>query len=153
MSLEIYNDPEKIYDNILSITGKYLDNNPTIRNLVIGLSGGIDSALAAALAHDICMHYDSVDIIGVNIPLLDNDPEGNERAEIVADAFCNTFIRSGISLAAKDFISNGFAELDYWDRNDATFEEKVRLGNIMARLRMIKLYDIAQSVSDHFIHK
>jgi len=96
------------------------------RNVVLGLSGGIDSALVAALAVQ-ALGPDAV--LGVAMPFRTSAPGSLEDARRVAATL-------GIELEVVDIspVVDGFVRA-------AGEPDRVRLGNVMARVRMIVLYD------------
>lgn len=111
-----------------------------LKSLVLGISGGIDSALCAALARPVCDKL-GIDLIGRSIPITTNTSDEKERAEAIGKVFCTNF----------DEVWKGeesFQELwdlvkfEGWAVEDP--KEKIRKGNIKARIRMIYLYDLAQ---------
>jgi len=100
--------------------------------VVVGLSGGIDSAVSAALAvralgaayvHAICLPYRS------------SDPASLADAHAVAAA---------IGLSAEVFEITPVVDAFLAARPDAD-ADAVRRGNVMARVRMITLYDSSQA--------
>lgn len=96
------------------------------KKVVVGISGGVDSALAAALAVNA---LGKENVIGVILPYKDTNPESISDANLFASKFeirCETV---DITPAAGPLIS-----LD-------PSMDKVRRGNILSRLRMIVLYD------------
>ncbi len=96
------------------------------QQLVIGLSGGIDSAVAAGMA----VHAIGVDNVhGVMMPYATSSAASVEDATAVAETLGITTEIIAITAMADPFLAN-IPELD-----------KVRRGNIMARCRMIVLYD------------
>jgi NAD+ synthase len=96
---------------------------------VIGLSGGVDSALSAAISAN-ALGPDNV--LGVIMPYKQSNPESRKHALLVAE-------RLGIRTR----------EIDITPMVDPYFEQyepeadNVRRGNVMARQRMIVLYDIS----------
>jgi nicotinamide-nucleotide amidase len=123
---------------IVEFTCDYI-NNSKIETLVLGMSGGIDSTLTAALAReaaDRCII--DVKLKGLILPIQSNDVE-MLRAQTAARAFCHSF---GI----KDLIEP-YAVLDKHIIGLNTDPVTIRRGNIKARLRMIKLYDTAQKMN------
>ena len=127
-------------DNIRKELTTYITEN-NIRALVIGISGGIDSALCAALADPVC-EFMGIPLIGRSLPISTNKKDEIERAIKVGAAFCTDF---------KEERNPSLEEIyDYYRKLlsittgiDGTIEEKIRAGNIKARLRMIYLYDLA----------
>ncbi|MDO8640829.1 MAG: NAD(+) synthase [Nitrosarchaeum sp.] len=116
----------------------YCKNN-NIQALVLGISGGIDSTLCAALARPVCDEL-GIKLIGRSIPIETNSKPEIFRANIVGDAFCHDFQEIDLTTAFTD-LSHYILEDLTCNLNDKAF--KIRRGNIKARMRMIKLYDLA----------
>ena len=129
----------------------YLRGNPGIKALIIGMSGGVDSAVVAALARKICdavaKEGRKIDLSGYCLPIQGNEPDEIKRADAVGKEYCDTFTTVDLS---ETFVSL-LCGIDYplyakYTMHNAalTHEEKVRLGNVKARTRMIFLYNKAQ---------
>ena len=103
---------------------------------LFGLSGGIDSALAAFLAAE-ALGKDNV--LGVMMPYRSSSPESLADAGLVAEAL-------GIETIEVDITPQVDA---YFDREEVPTSEdriqKLRRGNKMARERMTILYDLSMS--------
>jgi NAD+ synthetase len=97
--------------------------------VVIGLSGGVDSSLVAYLAVE-ALGRDNV--LGVRMPYRTSSPESLEHAQLVIDAL-------GIRGITVD-ISSGVDGLVAAIGEDS---DPARKGNIMARARMITLFDLS----------
>lgn len=95
---------------------------------VLGLSGGIDSAVAAALAVEA---LGKENVLGVMMPYRTSSPQSRDDAELVAGVL-------GIATEVVDISPMVDAFLQGQGKVD-----KVRAGNVMARQRMIVLYDIS----------
>jgi len=96
---------------------------------IVGLSGGVDSAVTAFLA---ARALGPENVIGVRMPYRTSSAESMEHAELVADAL-------GIELITVDISAAVDAYLEAADpQADAT-----RRGNVMARMRMITLFDLS----------
>src|SRR5947209_1543395 len=95
---------------------------------IVGLSGGVDSSLTAFLAVE-ALGKDNV--IGVRMPYRTSSPESLEHAQLVIDKLGIASLTIDISEAA-DGILNQVGE-----------EDAHRLGNVMARERMIVLFDLS----------
>ncbi|MBA2459051.1 MAG: NAD+ synthase [Gemmatimonadales bacterium] len=97
--------------------------------VVIGLSGGVDSSLVAYLAVE-ALGTDNV--LGVRMPYRTSSPESLEHAALVIAAL-------GIESATVDISAavDGLAGAIGGDPSPG------RLGNIMARARMITLFDLS----------
>ena len=130
-----------MFENIAKFTRNYI-NNSKIRTLVLGMSGGIDSTLCAALACEIC-NYNSkhVELKGLIIPIESNEEE-MARAQDASRAFCNSFERKDM---LKPYIVIANHTMGISSHTDKATH--IREGNIKARLRMIKLYDTAQKMN------
>lgn len=93
---------------------------------VIGLSGGIDSALACALAAEA---LGPQNVLAIRMPYKTSSPESLEHAQMVIE-------QTGVQHKTVDItpMADGFIALD-------PEMPPLRRGNIMARCRMIVLYD------------
>jgi NAD+ synthetase len=99
------------------------------QNGIIGLSGGIDSSLTAALA---VRALGPTHVIGVRMPYRTSDPESLEHAALVAGQL-------GIELLTVDISAAVDAYLEAADPD----ADDTRRGNVMARMRMITLFDLS----------
>lgn len=110
-----------------------------LRSLVLGGSGGIDSALTAVLASEVCKKS-GIPLIGRSIPIETNTTEERVRARKVGEAFCADFREVDLTRLYTE-VRETVEEVNC---TVPTREDKVRRGNIKARLRMIYLYHLAQ---------
>jgi len=97
---------------------------------VIGLSGGIDSALACYLAAEA---LGPENVLAVRMPYQTSSPDSLEHAQLVIDALGVKSLTFSIT-GMVDPLFEGFPEMD-----------RRRKGNAMARARMIVLYDQSQA--------
>lgn len=106
---------------------------PGFERVVLGLSGGVDSALSMRLAAD-ALGPDNV--TALFLPHEISDPQSREDAELAAD-------HAGVELETVDITeaSRELADACGLDTAAESDAEKNRYGNIMARMRMIALYD------------
>jgi len=97
-----------------------------LRRLVIGLSGGIDSALSAMLA---ARAIGPESVLGIRMPYRSSHPSSLADAERVAQV-------SGIRTETVEISS-------MVDAFEGVSEglDRLRLGNVMARMRMVVLFD------------
>ncbi|MCW5938765.1 MAG: NAD+ synthase [Fimbriimonadaceae bacterium] len=96
---------------------------------VIGLSGGVDSAVSAALA---ARAFGGENVLAVRMPYRLSSPESLSDAELVADHF-------GLRCETVDMT----AMVDgYWCEAREN-GDSLRLGNVCARCRMTVLYDLS----------
>ena len=96
---------------------------------VVGLSGGVDSSLTAFLA---ARALGAENVIGVRMPYATSSPESLEHAGLVADQL-------GIQLETVEIT----AAVDGYANATTSAPDPTRLGNVMARMRMITLFDLA----------
>lgn len=117
-----------------------------LQSLVIGVSGGLDSAVVAALCQE---KYTGVPLIGLHIPMNSLDAH-KEQSDWVGKEYCSVYENVTWLDKAYDDILDGVC-----DHNDDTIfhsivklpvneQRNVRQGNVKARLRMITLYDMAR---------
>jgi NAD+ synthase len=96
---------------------------------VIGLSGGIDSAVSAALA---VRAYGSGNVLAIKMPYRTSSPESLSDADLVAESLgIRTETVEITPMVEPLFLSQKISD-------------NLRRGNIMARERMIVLYDYSQ---------
>ena len=114
-----------------------IDNN--IKSLIIGISGGIDSTVNAAMLKPICDEL-NIPLIGRYISIESNKPIEQESAELVGNAFCSNFELIDWTPEFQNLKNALITEQD--DVNDTSF--KIRMGNIKARMRMVCLRDLTQ---------
>ena len=97
---------------------------------VLGVSGGIDSALVAYLAVDA---LGAENVLGVRMPYKSSSQDSLDHAQLVIDALKMPSLTIPITEIA-DGLINQFPEMS-----------NMRKGNIMARCRMITLYDQSEA--------
>lgn len=140
--MELCTDYETMFNNIIAQGIKYISKHPDIHTLVVGVSGGIDSALTAAVAREICSRMGRL-LICVSIPIETNTKGEINRARLTGKAFGDEFIEVKIIDKLYRFCKL-MAELFWYSKHVFNIRsEKIRQGNIKARLRMIYLYDRA----------
>lgn len=105
-----------------------------IKTLVLGISGGIDSTVVAALTK-----MTGIKLIGVSMPCTTNEDCENDAAKLVGEEFCDEF--KVVNLQPM------FEAMEKFCQETSGMESTpISQGNIKARLRMITLYDIASKV-------
>ena len=103
-------------------------SNAGFTKAVIGISGGVDSAVSAVLAAEA---LGKENVLGVMIPYRTSNPKSVEDAKLVIQA---TGIHSELVDISK--MVDGYCE-------DNKITDSLRRGNVMARMRMIVLYDLS----------
>jgi len=98
------------------------------KKAVVGLSGGVDSAVVAALA---AKALGPSNVIAVRMPYRTSSPDSLAHAQLVIDQFKLAHRTLEISAAVDGYLA---AEPD---------ADAARRGNVMARMRMITLFDLS----------
>lgn len=151
---------EGMFDKIVHMGSVYIQGY-NIKSMVMGVSGGIDSAVTAVLANAICRKlrneygYDCK-LIGVIMPIESNKPEETERGTNICRTYCDQFHRSNLISPLKslmEWMVEGSGDDNAYKMYKSRLEEEepavietgvlVRRGNVKARLRMIQLYHLA----------
>ena len=125
----------KVATNIREVIGDYV-RRCNLKSLVLGISGGIDSALCAALLRPVCLEA-GIPLIGRSITIETNKQVEIDRSVAVGETFCTDFAHvdlTDIFLYSKKML----------ERYDDSMLSKLRQGNMKARMRMMLLYDLAQ---------
>lgn len=128
---------EETVKNIRLILKDYIIKS-NLKSLVIGVSGGIDSALVCALAKPVVDEL-GIPLIGRSLSIQTNKPDEEERARNIGSLFCTDFKEVDLS---ENFIAMKNID-DMEGVSDNDFNYKIRMGNIKARIRMIYLYNLA----------
>jgi len=100
--------------------------------VVIGLSGGVDSSLVAYLAVEA---LGAANVMGIRMPYRTSSRESLDHAQLVIDALKIPSRTVDISAAVDALAAAIGGEV-----------EPARLGNIMARTRMITLFDLSAAL-------
>ena len=134
MNYKLSNDYEAMYHGAVNAGIQYLLKHKSIKSLVIGVSGGIDSAVVCMLANAICdkLLDRRVKLIGRSISIESNKVDEEERARGIGKAFCDYF--EHLDLTEGYYVLYNLMMTD---------NSKIRGGNIKARLRMMYLYNLA----------
>ena len=137
----VYHDNiEGLHDSIVRSLGKYRVDHG-IDDVVIGMSGGIDSAVTGALFKNAGWN-----VTGVTLPILQDEQE-TIRGEEAIQALQFNYESVDLTESYEHFRNIGAGQLDTDIRRPTlSISEKsthVRLGNLRARLRMATLYNLA----------
>jgi NAD+ synthase len=122
-------DPGQAVEVIVGFIRSQLEQTG-FRRLVIGLSGGVDSSAAAFLA---ARAVDPDDLLAVRMPYRTSSPESEADAVVVAEVLGCRTERVDITPMVEPMLELIRPE------DDPSL--RVRRGNVMARQRMIVLYD------------
>jgi NAD+ synthetase len=143
---------EQMFRGCVSALKSYLKRNSGLKSMVLGISGGIDSCLIAAIAFEAGKDL-NIPVIGRSIPISTNKETEINRAEMVGKSFCNDFEELdkhylNTRLEAALWLFMEVFDKELFDKNtngdELSFDEKVRIGNIKARIRMMILFDLAR---------
>ena len=128
-------DYQKVFETMIQETQKYLEDH-NLFAMILGISGGLDSTVTAAICHEVEKRNPELKFYGVSLPCTSKSGEERDSATACMKAFCK--------------------EGQYWAENlqkeymlmKATCCQRhspttIGIGNIKARLRMIYLYDLA----------
>jgi len=127
-------DYKKVFETIVNTTADYLTKS-NIKIMVLGLSGGLDSTVCAAIGKSV-FGKTGIPLIGVSLPCSTNKADERSSASMAGEEFCNEFIENNIQdvFEVLERACKGISGID---------STPISQGNIKARLRMITLYDIA----------
>lgn len=126
-------DYSKVFSTLVKRTEDYICSN-NLKCMVLGISGGIDSTVVAAICHEVSRRT-GIPLIGRSLPTKHNKEGEKSAALMVGKAFCNDFKEVSIKYPYD-------AYLDFLEGVDEDINP-IADGNIQARLRMIYLYNLA----------
>lgn len=141
-------DYGKVFDILVAKTKEYLISN-NLKAMVLGISGGIDSTVCAAVCHEVSKQT-GIPLIGRSLPTKFNKEGETNTANLVGKAFCDDFKEVDLDLTYRKLAYDMAFQEGFID-NSGPFDFDKKLpkqtalanGNIQARLRMIYLYNIA----------
>jgi NAD+ synthetase len=127
-------DYGRVFDTLVAKTKEYLISN-NLKAMILGISGGIDSTVCAAVCHEVSKQT-GIPLIGRSLPTTFNKKEETTSADLVGNAFCDDYREVPISKLCWTFSE---VLIGY----EKTAQTNLANGNIQARLRMIYLYNLA----------
>ena len=128
-----------VIQNIQKELKEYLIKSK-LKSLILGVSGGIDSALCAALAYPVCNEL-GVKLHCRSITIKTNKADEILRAKNLGEAFGHTFKEVDLSETFDVIIPNIVEGFETTDKSEHNY--KIRQGNVKARMRMLYLYELA----------
>ena len=143
---------EHVFNVLVDKTAEYVTSN-NLKAMVLGISGGIDSTVVAAICHEVSKKTD-IPLIGRSLPIKNKEDEFSV-SELVGEAFCDEFKVFNLSNSYKASLFDLCADAGlikdckgydwYWvsDLEELTGRTPIANGNLQARCRMKHLYDIA----------
>lgn len=143
---------KKIFEQSVDTLVNYINTN-NIKSLILGISGGIDSTVCAAICHEAAKQT-GIPLIGRSLPTKHNKEGETTTANLVGKAFCDNYKVASINLPYNSLLSFiGTMEDSMLDLSGNTLydiqgefpkqQTNIANGNIQARLRMIYLYNLA----------
>lgn len=133
------NNYTKIYKTLIRKTQDYVVTN-NIKAMILGISGGIDSTVCAAICHEVSKRT-NIPLIGRSLPTKNNKFEEINTANLVGKAFCNDYKVCYIQDIYNDVLYDIKNQEESGNWKD--LQTPIANGNIQARLRMIYLYNLA----------
>lgn len=142
-------DYGKVFEVLVKETANYVKVN-NLRAMVLGISGGIDSTVVAAICHEVSKQT-GILLIGRSLPIKNKSDEFATSVH-VGEAFCNEFkvyrlersYRATLFDACADAGDVNMANSYYLDElEEMPSRTPIANGNLQARCRMMYLYDIA----------
>lgn len=135
---------ERVFNILVKETSNYITRN-RLNAMVLGISGGIDSTVVAAICHEVSKQT-GIPLIGRSLPIKNKEDEF-DVSKLVGEAFCNDFKVVNLTdgyLAVYNSIIGGEENLiSCGDDAESKYQTTIANGNIQARLRMIYLYNLA----------
>lgn len=142
-------DYGKVFEVLVKETANYVKVN-NLKAMVLGISGGIDSTVVAAICHEVSKQT-GIPLIGRSLPIKNKSDEF-DVSKLVGEAFCNDFkvyrlersYRAALFDACTDAGDVNMANSYYLDElEEMPSRTPIANGNLQARCRMSHLYDIA----------
>lgn len=140
---------EHVFGVLVDKTAEYITKN-NLKAMVLGISGGIDSTVVAAICHEVNKKT-GIPLIGRSLPIKNKSDEFATSVH-VGEAFCNEFevyrlersYRAVLFDACADAGDVNMANSYYLDElEEMPSRTPIANGNLQARCRMSHLYDIA----------
>ena len=135
-------DYEELKDRIVGWLGGYVLENPSIKSFVIGVSGGIDSAVVSTLCAET-----GLPTYVLSMPLHSsskNDTLSDDYCNYLEDAYDNvTKIRIDLTTVYGQLINS----FDFWTGTGEFTSNNLTNANTKSRIRMVTLYQVAGNVS------
>lgn len=126
-------DYSQVYEQIIKQTGEYCQAY-NLKSMVLGLSGGLDSTVCAAILREVSKRY-GVKLIGISLPCSTNSRLERSTASTCGDCFCDEY--KEINLQDLYILTKAKCDTEIGESTS------ISQGNLKARLRMIMLYNAA----------
>lgn len=143
-------DYKKVFDTLVQETSDYVTSH-NLKAMVLGISGGIDSTVVAAICYKVSKQT-GIPLIGRSLPIKNKEDEFSV-SKLVGEAFCSKFRVKNLKHSYKAALIDCLActdkeveQLSEWSLAELEEERghrKIANGNLQARCRMQHLYDVA----------
>jgi NAD+ synthase len=134
-------DYENLKGRIVNWLQEYVLENPSVKSLVVGVSGGIDSAVVSTLCAET-----GLPTYVLSMPLYsshDNDKLSDDHTKALEAKYPNvTRIRVELSSVYDKFVHS----LNWWTDTNEYTSNNLANANTKSRLRMVTLYQVAGTV-------
>lgn len=130
---------EQLKDGLVRNLADYKSNN-NLENIVLGMSGGIDSALTASLFKEAGWN-----VTGVTLPVHQEESETDRGVE-ACKALGIDHVQVDLSDVYDFYLKHNNSDKELSSKKESK-DIKVRRGNIRARLRMLTLYNLANKLN------
>lgn len=144
----------KVFEHLIETTENYIVSNG-LDSMVLGISGGIDSTVCAAICHEVSLRSNrQIKFIGRSLPIKNQVmySEEYDASKLVGNAFCDDFRVVNLSWIYENMLGEiveheeskrvkGFS-YNYIEEKSEN-QTAIANGNIQARLRMTYLYNLA----------
>lgn len=113
----------------------YIERNH-LKSVVLGLSGGIDSTVSAAICHLATKDMPDVTFIGRSLPIM-NPTNEKSISKKLGETLCDDFAE----IDMREFYHPW--RLLFYEEEEESKATNISDGNLMARMRMMYLYQLA----------
>lgn len=135
---------EHVFEVLVDRTSKYLLEH-NLRAMVLGISGGIDSTVVAAICYEVSKRT-GIPLIGRSLPIKNKQDEF-DVSRLVGEAFCNNFkvvyLEDSYNQILTDIVCLEEGYTEFGGSVESMIQTPIANGNIQARLRMVYLYNLA----------
>lgn len=132
-------DYGQVFEKLVSETQRYLEDNK-LSAMVLGISGGLDSTVTAAICNEVERRNPNLKFYGVSLPCSSNKIEENLSSMMTMKAFCNPY---QYWVQHIDEAYNAMFKMCNYKVGTTTIGQ----GNIKARIRMMYLYNLANYIN------
>lgn len=132
-------DYGQVFEKLVSETQRYLEDNK-LSAMVLGISGGLDSTVTAAICNEVERRNPNLKFYGVSLPCSSNKIDENLSSMLTMKAFCNPY---QYWVQHIDESYNAMFKMCNYKVGTTTIGQ----GNIKARIRMMYLYNLANYIN------